>query len=115
MGSAAGLLALGQPAGGRELIDLARQPEHPARMLALDELQRIAGPMAETVGQPIAWPEPGQEPTRNFWTELHQFWQRWGTARLLNDVLSQRYAKSAEWYELGRLLHARDKVARWFE
>jgi len=114
-GSAAGLLALGEPEGGRELIDLASQPEHPAHALALDELQRIAGPMAEAVGQPIIWPKPGQEHTPEFLTDLRQFWKEWGTTRLLNDVLSQRYAQSPEWYELGRLLHARDKVARWFE
>lgn len=115
MGSAAGLLALGQPTGGRILIDLASQSEHPAHKIALDELRRTAGPMAEAVGQPIAWPKPRQEPAQNFWTDLRRFWDEWGTARLLNDVLSQRYALSADWYELGRLLHARDKVARWFE
>jgi len=115
VGSAAGLLALGQPAGGRLLIGLASESDHPGHAMALVELQRIADPMAEAVGQPIAWPESGQEPTQHFWADLCQFWNEWGTVRLLNDVLSQRYAQSAEWYELGRLLHARDKVARWFE
>jgi len=115
VGSAAGLLALGQPEGGRLLIDLASQGDHPGRELAFDELRRTVAPMAEAVGQPITWPKPGHQPDEHFWMNLRQFWQRWGTDRLLNDVLSQRYAKSAEWYELGRLLHARDKVARWFE
>lgn len=115
VGSAAGLLALGQPEGGRLLIDLASRGDHPGRHLALKELRRTVAPMAEAVGQPIAWPKPGEEPTETFWTDLRQFWNAWGTTRLLNNVLSKRYAKSAEWYELGRLLHARDKVARWFE
>ena len=115
VGSAAGLLALGQPAGGHQLIDLAGQSEHPGHEMALVELRRIAGPMAEAVGRPIAWPEPGQEPTQRFREDLGKFWDEWGTASLLNDVLSLRYAMSPEWYELGRLRHARDKVARWFE
>jgi len=115
VGSAAGLLALGQPAGGRELIALASQSKHPARAMALLELQRIVNPMTEAVGQPVAWPEPGQEPAQSLWIDLRRFWDEWGTVRLLNDVLSQRYAISPEWYELKRLLHARDKVSRWFE
>jgi hypothetical protein len=115
VGSAAGLLALGQPAGGRELIELASRSEHPARAMALLELQRIVNPMTEAVGQPVAWPKPGQEPAQSLWIDLRRFWDEWGTVRLLNDVLSQRYAISPEWYELKRLLHARDKVARWFE
>jgi len=115
VGSAAGLLALGQPAGGRQLIDLASRAEHPGHKMALAELQRIAGPMAEAVGQPLAWPEPGDEPAENLWIDLRRFWDQWGTVRLLNDVLSRRYPVSPRWHELKRLLHARDKVARWFE
>ncbi len=113
--SAAGLLYLGEPRGGPALIALARRPGSPAHALALAELGGLVGAMTETVGWPIAWPAPGVEPEPAFWASLDAFWKEHGTTRLLDDVLTRRTSRNPRVYELGRLIHARDKIAKWFE
>jgi len=114
-GSAVGLLELGAPSGGLALLALAHQSDHPAQSMALDELQRLAGLMAEAVGWPIRWPENGSTPDEAFWVGLEQFWAQHGSATLLNDVLTRRYGHDPRVYELRRLIHAREKIAQWFD
>jgi len=109
------LLELGEPSGGLALIALAHQSDHPAQSMALDELQRLAGLMAEAVGWPIRWPENGSTPDEAFWVGLEQFWAQHGSATLLNDVLTRRYGHDPRVYELRRLIHAREKIAQWFD
>ncbi len=113
--SAAGLLYVGEPRGGPALIALARQPDHPARAMALAELNGLVGPMTEAVGWSIAWPTTDREPEPAFWAGLDAFWKEHGTARLLNDVLTRRFTRDPRWVEFNRLIHAREKLAKWFE
>lgn len=114
-GSAIGLLEIGQPEGGPVLMEIASQADHPARNMAYTELRRIGIMMTEAVGWPIDWPTSVDKTDTSFWENLERFWQAHGTSRLLNDVLSRRYGQDPDLYELRRLLHARDKVAKWFE
>jgi hypothetical protein len=114
-GSATGLLQVGEPRGGPALIAIARQADQPVRVFAMNELRGLVEPMTETVGWPIHWPAANAEPDAAFWASLEAFWAQHGTARLLNDVLTRRYDRATRLYELNRLLHARDKVAKWFE
>ena len=113
--SAAGLLYLGEPCGGPALIALARPPDHPAHAFALGELNGLVRPMTEAVGWPITWPMAGGEPETAFWDNLDEFWKTHGSARLLNDMLTRRFLRDPRWIELGRLIHARDKVTKWFK
>ena len=113
--SAAGLLQVGEPRGGLALIALARRPDAPARTLARNELDALVGPMTETVGWPITWPAADQEPDAEFWASLNTFWEQYGTARLLDDVLTRRFSWDPRVYELNRLIHARQKVAQLFD
>jgi len=115
VGSAAGLLYVGEPGGGPALMAIARQADRTTRAFALNELRGLIGPMTEAVGWPIRWPNAEAEPDPAFWASLEAFWARHGTARLLGDVLTRRYDRDARLYELNRLLRARNKLAKWFE
>lgn len=113
-GSAAGLLYVGEPRGGADLIALARNPDHPAQAVALAELYALIAGMTEAVGWPISWPPLEVEPEPAFWTSLDAFWKQHGNARLLSDVLTRRTTRDPRLVELGRLIHARNKIAKWF-
>lgn len=115
VGSAAGLLQVGEPRGGPALMAVARKADPPVRAFAFGELRGLVESMTEAVGWPIHWPNAGSGPDADFWASLETFWSRHGTARLLNDVLTRLYDRDARLYELKRLIHARDKVAKWFE
>ncbi|HSW46228.1 MAG TPA: hypothetical protein VLM89_11730, partial [Phycisphaerae bacterium] len=115
LGCAAGLLEFGQPRGGPALMALARKPDHPATLEALNWLQRLVGPMTETVGWPIEWPTKGEPPDEAFWDSLERFWSQHADSRLIADVLDRLYIPDPRLAELRRLIHARKKVARWFE
>jgi hypothetical protein len=112
--SAAGLLFIGEPRGGAALIELARRPDHPAHAMALAELSTLVAGMTETVGWPITWPPTGAEPEPAFWANLDAFWKQHGDARLLADVITRKTTRDPRLVELGRLVHARDKIAKWF-
>jgi len=115
VGSAAGLLLMGCPEGGTALIAIAKDENHPGRVMAFQELRHIGRLMTETVGWPITWPETLADTDTSFWKSLSRFWRERGSRQLLNDVLAYRFGHDPKLYELRRLLHARDKVARWFE
>jgi len=112
-GSAAGMLELGQPVGGLLLIELAGERNANVRAFAVEHLRRTAGPVTEAIGQPIAWPENASEPLdRAFLDHARSIWQQHVTVRVLNDVLNRLRYKDPDWYEIGRLLHARERFAR---
>ncbi|UCD27503.1 MAG: HEAT repeat domain-containing protein [Planctomycetota bacterium] len=115
-GSIVGLLELGQPRGGELLIQYAGEAEAEVRGFMLREFRRIAGPMAEAVGQNIDWPvdDVGSQDKQQ-WASLQAFWQNYGTETLLNDVLRRLEIKDPRWYEVNRLLHARDRVDNWLK
>lgn len=119
VGSAAGLLELGMPAGGPALIELSHTLSGGARDVAADQLRQYTEPMMTTIGYAFDWPDdwptalPAVEAT--FWTNLRRFYTQHGTFRLLNDVLSRQHGWDPDWYQLHRLIRARDKVARFFE
>jgi HEAT repeat protein len=112
-GAAAGLLYLGRPEGGAQLIALAREgtPEH--RAFALAQLRKVVQPMTEAVAWPIAWPEDGPvDSAEPFWEDLAGFWEVHGRTRLLDDVLARLFGDDPHWRELKRLLHAREYAER---
>ncbi len=115
VGAAVALLEMGYPEGGPALVAIIGDPDHAGHAMAYAELARVGGMMTEAVGWPITWPETVAETDSDFWEKLVPFWESAGTSRLLNDVLAQRYGADPRWRQLRRLLHARNKVARWFE
>lgn len=116
VGAAAGLLELGDVRGGPVLIEIGRQAEPALSRYAVDYLERIAGPMAEAVGQRIDWPTPERPAIDEaWWDRMSEFWAGFATERLLNDVLDRRYRRDGKWKEIDRLLNARDRVALWLQ
>lgn len=115
VGGAIGLLEVADPRGGPLLISIARSPQHPGNGLAIEALRLTVKPMTEAVGWPMPWPEDLATADDEFWKQLGGFWNQPGTLGLLSDIHNRRYAWDPQWYELNRLLHARDKVARFFE
>jgi hypothetical protein len=72
--------------------------------------------MAQAVGQPFDWvaADPLPIDDRSI-GELTAFWQRHATVGLLNDVLQRSQNRDPDWVEMGRLIHARDRVARYLQ
>jgi len=107
-----GLVELGQPQWGLGLIEYASESDGPIRGFLLEQFKRIAGPMAETIGRGIDWPggeiAPGDEAK---WSSVRKFWESYATKKLLNDVLRRLEIRDPKWYEVNRLLHARDRMA----
>jgi len=115
-GSAAGLLDLGQPDGGLLLIERAGDVDPAIRAFALEHLRKTAGPVTETIGRPIAWPTQSTEPLDEaFLAGARTTWQHYVTVQLLNDVLNRLRYRDPQWYEIGRLAHARERFAWLFK
>jgi len=115
-GSAAGLLELGQPVGGLLLIECAGDTDPAIRGFALEQLRRTAGPVTEAIGQPITWPGQTTQPSdETLLAHAQTVWQRCVTVQLLNDVLNRLRYRDPDWYELGRLAHARERFAWLFK
>ncbi len=113
VGSAVGLLMVGEPRGGKLLIEIGRDGPIGTRALAIKWLHRVAEPMSEAIGQPIKqWPQKDENPAD--WSQVESFWNTHADRKLLNDVLERLEERDPQWYELNRLLHAREKVARLF-
>jgi hypothetical protein len=70
--------------------------------------------MSQAVGQPIDWPAPDESDrmTDAFWNEVQTFWDAYATPRLIEDILARRLVEDSDWYEIGRLIHAREKAAK---
>ncbi len=114
--SAVGLLETGQTRGGEILIKMAPELAPDVRLLAMNGFRRIAEPMAQAIGRRIDWSvvqEGGIDDPR--WADVRVFWERHATAELLSDVLARLERPDRRWKEVNRLLHARDRVATWFE
>ena len=103
-------------AKGELVIKYARQADPAGRRFAIEEFKRIAEPLAEAIGSPIeVWPCSDRQPScAEQWSELGRFWRAYATVDLLNDVLTRLHYRDRKWYELGRLAHARDKLAKLF-
>jgi hypothetical protein len=115
-GSAVGLLQSGRPEGGEWILTNGPVVDPKVRAFAMKEFTRIARPMAEAVGQCLPWEKAEQgELAPAEWTELRAFWERYGTERLLNDVLNRLERRDEKWHQVNRLIHARNKLARFFD
>lgn len=114
VGSAWGLLELGRPRGGRLLIDMMPELPTEARQFAWVELRRIAEPMTQAVGWPIQWPVGEGRFDDEEWASLREFWSGHATIQLLGDVLTRLEQRDPKWYQVDRLLRARDRIAPRF-
>ncbi len=112
VGSAAGLLQLGRPEGADTLLALAAEVPPEPREFAFGELRGVTQRMAQTVGFAIAFDSPERE---SVWAQLRGFWKQYGRTALLCDALARVDHVSPDWREVERLLHARERVARWLE
>ena len=111
-GSAVGLMHIGRLEAGPLLIGLARNGPEATRSFALQELAWIVRPMSEAVGQPLSF--SGSDTAASI-DGAEQFWHRYVTVSLLNDVLCRLTLRDPDWVEMGRLIHARDRVAKWLQ
>lgn len=112
VGSAAGLMHIGRVEAGGLLIAAARSNDAEIAGYAMRELAWAAAPMASAIGRPIAWLDSETLPTDSASIDqLEQFWREHVTTKLLNDVLARLTLRDRDWVEMGRLIHARDRVA----
>lgn len=116
VGSAAGLLQIGEPEGGRMLIELSRDADPAIRAFAWPTLRRFARPMAQTIGRKVEMLDAEAPPADpQAWDAIAGFWQADATPRLLNDVIRRLEVRDPDWIEMGRLIVARNRVARWLQ
>ena len=111
-GGCIGLLELGRPEGGVLLLQDVKTLPADVQALALSEFRRLAEPLFQAVGQPVAWPANEAIPPAA-WDALAAAWTRCATPELLADVLERVEGADAQWHEVNRLLHARKRVAKW--
>ena len=112
LGCSLGLMYLGRPEGGLQAIGQASTGDDQLRSFALRELRRLGRPMAEAIGRPSAWPV-GEPPAGDAaWEGLARFWECYATPRLLDDLIRRVELYDPEWTEMGRLIQARNRVAK---
>lgn len=113
VGCAAGLMQLGRIEAGPMLLAAARDPNRDVAGFALRELAWTTRPMAQAIGRPFATLEADPIPAdAALLASLDAFWKEHVTVTLLNDVLRRLTVRDPDWVEMGRLIHARDRVAK---
>jgi len=113
VGSAAGLLYLGRVEAAPLLLTAIRGADPEIARFAWRELSWATGPMAQAIGRPMQWIAPDKPPTDPALLDgVEQFWRDHVTLTLLNDVVRRLTLRDPDWAEMGRLLHARDRVAK---
>lgn len=113
VGSSAGLLHLGRTEAGPLLVAAARDENSDIAAFAWRELAWATGPMAVAIGRPLAELDAKNPPLDAEAIErVDRFWQDHVTVTLLNDVLRRLTIRDSDWVEMGRLIHARDRVAK---
>jgi hypothetical protein len=116
MASAIGLVELGRPEGGPLTLSLMRKARGDLRAWGLKTLARTAKPLTQAVGQPMAWvAETPEQATDAQLDQLAAFWSTQVDSGLLCAVLQRVNNIDPDWAEVGRLTHARDKVAKWLQ
>jgi hypothetical protein len=110
VGSAIGIMLVGEPEGGNFLIDIIiTNGSEKTRQIASKWLRRVTIPMSEAVGRPIEkWPDLNAD--REDWSQIQIFWGQYVDSELLRDILERLEERDPQWYELNRLLHARQHV-----
>ncbi len=112
-GCAAGLMHLGRVEAGPMLLAVARDPNPDIAGFALRELTWATRPMAQAIGGPIAGLDADPiPPDASMLAAMDAFWKEHVTVALLNDVLRRLTVRDPDWAEMGRLIHARDRVAK---
>lgn len=115
LGAVKGLLRLGQLDIEPVIFEFARSDDNDLQRDAQLELQSLAVPMAELIGQPDevlrayagTW-TPGE------WQSIRAWWGRHVTSRLLRDYVKWRYDKPSYWKRARLLQHEWDKNASGF-
>lgn len=115
-GSAVGLLHIGRPESGPLLVRIVREGPAATRAFAMHNLAWIAIPLGQAIGHPMTWLEAKPPPTDAVsLDQISLFWKDHVTINLFNDVLRRMSNNDPGWAEMNRLIHARDKVARWLQ
>lgn len=116
VGSAIGLLHIGRTESGPLLSGIVREGPDETRALAMHNLAWIARPLGQAIGKPMPFldvkPPPADSATLD---QIDNFWTSHVTLSLLNDVLSRLTNRDPDWAEMNRLIHARDKIAKWLQ
>lgn len=108
LGGAGGALILGDPQGGAVLIEAGRCGSPAERTFVLAQLNKVVKPMSEAIGYPLSWPDTDEVTDELFWSDLATFWDTHGKDPLLADVLERLFVFEGDWFQLTRLMHARD-------
>lgn len=116
MGGALGLMLIGDPQGGELAIRDLAEANGGLRNLGLNQLARVASPMTQAIGQPMEWLD-ARDPvaTNEQLAQLADFWRCYVTPKLLGDALTRVYVFDPQWFEMSRLIHARERVAKWLQ
>jgi len=113
IGAATGLLHLGRLEAGPLLLAAVRGSDAEMAAFAWRSLAWVTGPMGQAIGQPMNWLQTDALPTEPAqFDEVEQFWRDRVTVTLLNDVVRRLTVRDPSWTEMGRLIHARNRVAR---
>jgi hypothetical protein len=113
VGAAAGLLYLGRAESGPLLLAAARSGDTELAGFAWRELAWATGPMAQAIGRPMSRLQLDALPTEPAgFDEVDEFWREHVSVTLLNDIVRRLTIRDPGWTEMGRLIHARNRVAK---
>lgn len=114
IGGGVGLLELGDVSGAAVLLRYAGDEDEYVRAFAADFLRRFSEPMTEMVGEYIDLRvADGDGFSAGQLSVLREFWEGKDRTRELRDYLTWSRRKDPTWRQVKRLIHAREKAARW--
>jgi hypothetical protein len=114
LGGGAGLMECGEFEGGRIVLAFLKDSDPAKQIFATEQFQRFAEPMTEMVGEFINLQTPkGQPLSPGQIAAIESWWTSRATPRLLRDFVAYHRRPNPKWREIKRLVHARQRVARW--
>lgn len=114
LGGGAGLMECGDFAGGQIVLHFLKNGDRGQQIFATERFQRFAEPMTEMVGEYINLQTPKGEPlSPEQIAAIDAWWTTRATPQLLKDFVDYHRRPNPKWREIKRLVHARQRVARW--
>jgi len=114
LGGGAGLLECGDFAGGEIVLHFLKNGDRGQQLFATERFQRFAEPMTEMVGEYINLQTPKGEPlSPEQIAAIDAWWTARATPQLLKDFVDYPRRPNPKWRQIKRLIHARQRVARW--
>ena len=104
----------GEFEGGQIVLHFLKKGDRGQQIFATHQFQRFAEPMTEMVGEYINLQTPKGEPlSPEQIAAIDTWWTTRATPQLLSDFVQYHRRPNPKWREIKRLIHARQRVARW--